>query len=309
MHIAKIQLKNFQAHKNTEISFTPGVNVIVGASDRGKSSIIRALQLVFFNKPSGTAYIRHGAKESRVKVTMADGTEVHRVRTKSKNYYQIEENEPLKVPGRDVPTEVSALCPMQPINFQGQHDAPFMLSETAGECGRMLNRCVDLTVIDKVLSNLNNKKRKASNEVEHITDNIKARTIECEKYAKVPLMVEDVAELQKLLDGSDTLTSAVAKLEASILAVANAKNALVASHDPSDALEVLGALVASAEVSAKLKAEEEELHRAIRRVVEAEGDLADMQETVDEMQKVLDELMGDTCPLCGAVSKEGDTHA
>jgi len=309
MFIKKIELKNFQAHKDTVVDFSAGVNVIVGASDRGKSSIIRALQLVFFNRPGGTAFIRHGAKEARVTITMDDGTVIKRVRTASKNYYQIDEQEPLKAPGRDVPPEVLAICPMQEINFQGQHDSPFMLSETAGECGRMLNKCVDLTVIDRVLSDLNTKKRNASNSLQKALENIKEQKEDCEKYARVPQMKAAATELQDMLDFLTDLSTNATAAEARIEAVDAAQAAADAVPDTTEAREELDALVQAAAAVAKLRSSEEELHRTIRLVVDASTDLRELQENEVEAKAVLAELMGDACPLCGAPIENGEEHA
>lgn len=42
--ISKITIRNFQTHKKSELEFTDGVNLIVGSSDNGKSSVIRAFR-------------------------------------------------------------------------------------------------------------------------------------------------------------------------------------------------------------------------------------------------------------------------
>ena len=51
--IQSLALKNFQSHKDTLIKFDPGVNVIVGSTDSGKSAIIRALRWLVWNRPIG----------------------------------------------------------------------------------------------------------------------------------------------------------------------------------------------------------------------------------------------------------------
>jgi len=309
MHIKKIELKNFQAHKDTVVDFSAGVNVIVGASDRGKSSIIRALQLVFFNRPGGTAFIRHGAKEARVTVTMDDGTQIHRVRTLSKNYYQIDEQEPLKAPGRDVPPEILAICPMQEINFQGQHDSPFMLSETAGECGRMLNKCVDLTIIDKVLSDLNTKKRNAANALQAASRSIEEQETECEKYARVPQMKEYADRIQTRLEALMVVGQTEERTAATIASVIAAQEALAALPDPRGALLVIDELAKRAEAIAKLKCTEEELHIAIQKIADNNEDIEALNKAEAELQEALDEVIGDECPLCGAPIEGGKEHA
>ena len=42
--INSIKIQNFQSHKNTTIKLKPGVNIITGSSDCGKSVDIRALK-------------------------------------------------------------------------------------------------------------------------------------------------------------------------------------------------------------------------------------------------------------------------
>ena len=52
-NIKKIIIDNFQSHEHTEIEFGPGLNVIVGPSDYGKSAVVRALRWVLYNEPRG----------------------------------------------------------------------------------------------------------------------------------------------------------------------------------------------------------------------------------------------------------------
>ena len=41
--IKSVGIVNFQSHEETAIEFSPGLNVIAGGSDAGKSSILRAI--------------------------------------------------------------------------------------------------------------------------------------------------------------------------------------------------------------------------------------------------------------------------
>ncbi len=45
--LTEIKLENFQDHKDSTISLTNGINLIVGSSDAGKSAILRAVNFVF----------------------------------------------------------------------------------------------------------------------------------------------------------------------------------------------------------------------------------------------------------------------
>lgn len=46
MYISKVHIKGFRAFKDTTISFTEGMNVIIGHNNGGKSTIIDAMRLV-----------------------------------------------------------------------------------------------------------------------------------------------------------------------------------------------------------------------------------------------------------------------
>ncbi|WP_035425703.1 AAA family ATPase, partial [Halalkalibacterium ligniniphilum] len=59
--INTVRLENFQSHLDTSIDFSTGLNVIVGQSDSGKTSILRAIRWVLYNQPRGTDFMRVGA--------------------------------------------------------------------------------------------------------------------------------------------------------------------------------------------------------------------------------------------------------
>jgi exonuclease SbcC len=147
--LESLTLENFQAHKKLVIQFDRRVTVIVGPSDTGKSSIIRALGWVAFNRPGGDQFIRHGAKLASATLHV-DGQVIVRSRSKSENLYLLDGAE-FKAFGNDVPADIKALLKIDEINFQDQHDSPFWFSETAGEVSRQLNQIVNLGVIDSVL--------------------------------------------------------------------------------------------------------------------------------------------------------------
>ena len=46
--INKIRLQNWKSHTDTELSFTPGANVIIGPMGAGKSSVLQAISFALF---------------------------------------------------------------------------------------------------------------------------------------------------------------------------------------------------------------------------------------------------------------------
>ena len=63
--IRSITLEDFQSHKFTHLSLSPGVTFLSGDNDIGKSAVVRALRSIFLGEGSNTV-IRHGQKSARV---------------------------------------------------------------------------------------------------------------------------------------------------------------------------------------------------------------------------------------------------
>jgi len=151
--IKSLEITNFQSHKNTRLDFCPRVNVIIGASDCGKSAIIRSLRWLLLNRPTGTAFRSHwcgkGSK-TEVRITPAHDPVLVRRRTVSSNEYAYGEVETvLEAVRTDVPSEISNIHNMDElINIQQQGDRPFLLDESPPEVARILNTIVGLDTID-----------------------------------------------------------------------------------------------------------------------------------------------------------------
>lgn len=188
--IKNVELLDFQAHKKLRIDFAPGISVIVGDSDVGKSAVFRALRWACQNTPDGNEFIRWGAKTAVVTVEAYDQLVV-RSRGKSENLYFLNGDE-FKSFGKGVPDQVAKALRLSDLNFQSQHDAPFWLAQGGSEVAREMNQIVNLEVIDGVLSAVAAKLRKARETVDVVTrqrDEAKAQ----------------VKELSPILDADDAL--------------------------------------------------------------------------------------------------------
>ena len=170
--INELSIKSYQSHKNSKFKFHPGVNIIVGISDSGKSSVLRSLKLLLQNRPLGLSFRSHFAKkgeDTEVWITLQDKystTKVGRIRGEESNQYKIEGyEEPFVAFGSEVPDEVSKVLNISDINCQFQMDSPFLFSETPGTVARYLNKIVNLDKIDIALHNIASKKRSTESEI------------------------------------------------------------------------------------------------------------------------------------------------
>lgn len=156
MSIKTISIQNFQSHKDTTIDFDPGVNFIVGSSDSGKSSIIRALLWSIYNRPLGDQFKSWFSKEKEsVEVGIEfDNGFVIKERKNSKNIYNVNGNI-LEAIKSDIPDELENLINLADYNIQTQYQSYFLLQETAGEVAKRFNTLVGLDIIDTTFKNLN----------------------------------------------------------------------------------------------------------------------------------------------------------
>ena len=86
--IKRITLKNFESHEDSTIEFSDGLNLIIGQSNQGKSSIVRALAMVVANRFDRDS-VRTGAKYCSVAVETEKGT-VTAERGEDTNHWIIE---------------------------------------------------------------------------------------------------------------------------------------------------------------------------------------------------------------------------
>lgn len=162
--IRSIQINNFQAHKDTFIEFDKGVSAIIGVSDSGKTSILRALTWCITNKPSGDAFQSSWGGDTLVTVILSSGDVITRGRDKKGNYYKVNNTEFRAFGAGDPPQEVQTLFNMNNINMLAQMDALFLLSSSPGEVAQILNKVVNLDVIDTATSNIRKKKLEVDRE-------------------------------------------------------------------------------------------------------------------------------------------------
>lgn len=216
MQLKLFHIQNFQGHKDTIIEFTPGLNVIVGPTDAGKSSILRALQKLIRDTPSGKPFLSNWATETTLTLTFTIDNQEHtiiRKVTPSKNLYYLNDAE-FGGFGRVIPQEIQNTLNMSlvelesgnilDLHFFDQHDTPFMISKgSAGTRSKLLGKIVGLHVLDRAISRVNSSIREE-------TSNLKAYTI---KRIFLEDDLEDFPDLWYELEMVTALTAQIQHIE------------------------------------------------------------------------------------------------
>jgi len=179
-----------------DLRFDPQITTLVGPSDVGKSSVLRALRWLATNRPLGDGFIREGTKQTTVKLKIDDQT-VARRRGKGENSYKSGEQR-YEAFGNDVPPAVAKLLNVDEVNFGGQHDAPFWFDLTPGEVARRLNKIVDLEAIDKAATDLAGRVRVESAKIGVVEERLEKARQEEKSLAYVTVMNGDLGAVERL---------------------------------------------------------------------------------------------------------------
>ena len=237
-----IELINFQSHTHTIIPLSPGLTLINGDNDIGKSAIVSALRGVF-DADSNDQHIQHGAKSARVILDFGPDKVLswERFRKGShKAVYELREPgtpagvDPLRksIGSRDVPEWVRefgiGLIDDLDVQLANQKEPVFLLGKTARERARALAIGGENAHVQEMLS-------LGKSELGEAKLTVKAGERE----------MENLHRARQILEPLEKRDDIIANLEAQSHAIANA-------HTQLDTIEQL--LTKWAQTGATLKA-------------------------------------------------------
>jgi len=207
--IESLKVKNFQSHKDSELQFHHGVNIVVGTTDSGKTAVLRALKWVIRNRPSGEGFRSHWGGKTRVDLKLSDG-EVSREKDKENLYFL--NGTRFTAFGSDVPQEITKAINIEDTNLQSQMDAPFLLSKSAGEVAAHFNKVAHLDQIGVSQKYVDSRIRNLNQSILSYKDRITENKEKLEQYAdldklemQIEVLEDDQSKLQNLFSARISL--------------------------------------------------------------------------------------------------------
>ena len=191
----KVSVKDFQIVKSASLEFIPGLTVIQGESNNGKTALFRAIKSCIYNEP-GTNNVRTGCKNYMVGIEHK-GHKI--ILQKGENsLYLIDGQQYNKIGKTQVPEVANALGinalsindTTEKINFWDQMEKPFLLDRNSSDLFRFI---VDSGEDD----NLNSTLR------EMVHDKNSLNTEKNLKEGSIATLKEQIDESNKLLAGSE----------------------------------------------------------------------------------------------------------
>lgn len=194
--LTRMRIVNIQKHKDLELLLDK-INVIVGATDSGKTSVLRALTWALTNDDAGENLINNqGAKSCYVELD-ADGNVIRRSWSKGKNAYSLNDKE-FTTFRTSVPSPIADLLRLDTINIQRRRDLPFMVYFKASDCANQFSEMMDLSEIDSIITNSNKSVKVHADDVEQLKAKKAEIDKELSKYEQLDEAIEAFNALNKL---------------------------------------------------------------------------------------------------------------
>ena len=247
--LQSLTIKNFQNHKKSVLNFSPGLNVIYGDNDQGKSAVLRALNWVIANKPSGFAFQNKQAVKAFTEVSLiTDDQSITRRRGEKENCYLVGKDK-FTALRSDVPNEVSSLLNLSSFAYQSQFDSHFLFNDSPGEVAKKINQIVGLTEIDDVLSRARGLKDTTNREIGFLT----------KKKDKLKLTISPLKGIEELEERVELLIKREKILENKIDLSEKTDRMLSDLSEIQDSIDALNSLLFHSDKLAKLEAVHQEL--------------------------------------------------
>jgi DNA repair ATPase RecN len=205
-HIDSIHIQDFQNHQDTHIKLVPGLNIITGSSDSGKSAIVRALDLAFldtFRKQD----VRDGQKNSHVTINFRNGDTYKRTKgetnelefqyagkevQKHSRFSKKFPQEALDFLGHIPRTSTSALP------FAGQEDKLFLINLSDEAIGKEISKLLGIYDLEEAATLLGSDINKLSVDIKRLNTDIENTKKKLEPFENLDLKLKSIEELKNL---------------------------------------------------------------------------------------------------------------
>jgi len=300
--LKRLELRNFQCHRVLKVELDPTVTAVVGPSDTGKSAILRALRWVVTNRPTGTMFVRRGAKDCGVRVVLGDG-EVVRFRSGAVNGYKVD-GKKLKAIGTSVPSDVSSKLNISELSFASQHDAPFWFSLSPGAVAQEIDKLVDLEIIARTQKNVAKVLREARSRLSYVQEQkeeAEKRVNELKPWKRTDVLLRDIEDLANRLTAVHSkardlqqLCEELGQLDEDVEKKGKHARALA---------KAVALMERIFEKVRETSREADELERVLEEARKTDRLVEGAREQVEELRSTIAREFGERCPLCGAPVK------
>ena len=288
----QVQISNYQILKKASLEFIPGLNVIIGPSNNGKSSILKAIKALVFTIP-GTTPIRSGQSNYTVGIQY-NGHIVILQKGLKESVYMVDKEKYSKF-GQTTPEIVSNSLNIkelilngnkEQLNFWDQMNYPFLLDKSSVETFRFIIDSGENDKLSEALKTMVSDRQGLNKAIDMLQGSINSVDLEIEDYKK------ELEEAKPIIEaglGIISLQSQISKYNL-LLDLKNKKNKLdrdkeLSKSEYDKALVNYTALKALNNSINSLSNKINMLHEKFIKLHNLIGDLSDIDENLNNLKR------------------------
>lgn len=216
--LKSIHLQQVKGHKDSKLLLSPGLNVITGDTDAGKSTFSRAFNWLVTNQrgynPRPWKHLKPKGP-SKITVETVEGHVISRVKHTGINAYELD-SEVFKALGSDVPEEVQNALRLGPVNIQAQKDAYYLLNDTPGQVAKEFNKIANLEKMDGAIQSIQSRKVSKTQDLDKINQGIEDAEDEVRSLEYVQYAHEELIRLEDKTSLADRKAVAISEVEETV---------------------------------------------------------------------------------------------
>lgn len=317
---SRIRIQNFQSLHDVDLELGK-LTVVVGASNSGKSALLRALRTLMQNAPS-PSFVTHGKSVSVIATDFEEGYTLALERGKALATYRVTHPAPdtavdeYPKSGTKLPDVLRSLVrPLeeegQLLQYAGQFDRPYLLDAPTTKVAQVLGELTNIVILHDAVREANRRRLERSSKLKVRTKDRDELKEKVTKYHALPKRVARLTELKQSLELAKQVEASRDRLGLLVNQLALAEMALdqlppLQSFDKDmttiDSLEekllklraVINALLTSHKAYSS----------AVAQVESDQSLIVSLQEEHDERLTALG-----VCPLCGQLINKEPAHS
>jgi hypothetical protein len=223
-YIKSITLKNFQSYKDQTVNFKPGLNLLLGTSDSGKSAILRAMSFVLYNYPKKDSLIHWGETETSVTIEFSDGVKVTRIKGEGRNAIVAIDAKGNKLEkekiDKDIPDDIKLLLGNPPqdefnglISYADQFSPMFLVDLSPTDLPRSLSGLTGIEMLEESAKQLMQNYKSLEKQNKTDEKEYSALIAEAQTYSFVDFYENKLKDLDKDIQAISELESKISLME------------------------------------------------------------------------------------------------
>lgn len=332
--LRSLTLANARSFEHASLVFHPGVNVIVGPSDSGKSNLVRSIVAVLENEPA-SSFVSAWAESGFATLSACNGSSVRLDKSESVNGYTVRSRSNLGVRavsekyssvGLGAPDAVREVLRLSPVDIAGepvwlsvssQRGPAFGVDDSPARLARVVGSVSGLGAVFSAQARAGTDARDARAVVPALVEAVKAASdsvAAAEAGGDPAALRAAAARAEAACDCADSASFRASSLRAGVDSVTRLSASLSACRAAlpslSASLELARASVASAEAAFGSASR---LREALSRVLSASGALSSVRAEAEAAAASLSAARSalaaawasvSVCPLCESPVKE-----